>query len=195
MVQLFSFNCLTADLVTIFLIGLPGILTRLGPLRTVACNIIKVFPGFNMLVFCIKSSLMEKSLHFLLIDSFGQFWMGSLFESIQQCCFPSRIRSQPYFVLLYTLMIFLMILSVIFLLLGLSFPHIFKSQKKREKVISLAPLHHFHPLHIQLDINGAITAKNSSVQSQQLVLKLEPLVSECKSLTTDLCTLQLCYVA
>ena len=62
---------------TMFLIGLPGLLTRLEPLRTVACNIFKVFPGFNMLIFCIKSSLMEKSL-FLAVSSFlvnRQLWM------------------------------------------------------------------------------------------------------------------------
>ena len=53
--------------------------------------------------------------------------------------------------------------------------------------ISLTPHYHFHPLHRQLDISRAITAESSPLHiASSRTRNREPLVSECKSLTTKL---------
>ena len=77
---------------------------------------------------------------------------------------------------------FLLFLSII------SFTNIYKSQDRRRKGqgISLTIHYHFHLLHKHLDSNWAITAESSPLY---IKVNREPLVSECKLLTTKLHTL------
>ena len=49
--------------------------------------------------------------------------------------------------------------------------------------ISLTPHYHFHPLHSHLDVSRAVTAESTPLH---IVVKREPLVSNCKSVTTKL---------
>ena len=56
----------------------------------------------------------------------------------------------------------------------------FTGNQGKEEGISLTPFYHFHPLHRHLDISRVITAENSPLHT------VEPLVSERKSLTTKL---------
>ena len=53
--------------------------------------------------------------------------------------------------------------------------------------ISLTPHYHSYPLQRHLDIGQAITAESSPLPRQQPDSNKEPLLSECKSLTTKLC--------
>ena len=88
--------------------------------RAVALDISKVLTGFGMLVFLTYLSLMEFQVRYLslfllfsVIDSFGWFWMGSLHKNIQSML---EFLKAPLLVLYfsyYTLMKFLMMLSVI----------------------------------------------------------------------------------
>ena len=56
--------------------------------------------------------------------------------------------------------------------------------------ISLTPHYHFHPLHTHLDISRAITAESSPLHILAAGLEL---VSKCKSLTINLCSLKKIY--
>ena len=58
--------------------------------------------------------------------------------------------------------------------------------QRNGKGISLNPHYHFHPLHRHLNISWTFT----SAHSWQPDWNRETLVSECKSLTTKLCTLE-----
>ena len=79
--------------------------------------------------------------------------------------------------------------------LGLSCLHIwvffhkhsrFPGKQGKERVFLLSPVYDFHPLHRHLDISRMITVEGSPLHILADRLKLEPLISESKSLTTKL---------
>ena len=63
--------------------------------------------------------------------------------------------------------------------------------------ISLTPHYQFHPLHRHLDISRVVTAESSPlhIASSRTQNGREPLLSECKSLTTKLRALLLLYTS
>ena len=110
----------TADLLTVLLIELQGLLTGLGLLELWHLIYPRLLTGFGMLVFFTNLSLMEFQVRYLVlfllfsvIDDFKWFWMESLHKNIQ---LMREFLKAPFLVLhfsCYTLMTFLMILSVI----------------------------------------------------------------------------------
>ena len=113
----------TADLLTVVSDRVVMAINRSGTTRAVALDIFRLLAEFGMLVFFTNLSLVEFQgtylvLFFLfsVIDGFEQFWMGSLHKNIQLML---EFLKAPFLVLhfsYYTLMAFLMILSVILLL-------------------------------------------------------------------------------
>ena len=106
----------------LYLIKLLRLLTGLGQLELYHLIYPRLLTGFRMLVFFTNLSLMGFQVRYLalfllfsVIDGFGWFWMGSLHKNIQLMLeFPKG----PFLVLhfsYYTLMTFLMMLSVILL--------------------------------------------------------------------------------
>ena len=106
----------------LYLIELRGLLTDLGLLELQHLVYPRLLTGFGMLVFFTNLSLMEFQVRYLallllfsVIDGFDWFWMGSLHKNIQLIL---EFLKAPYLVLhfsYYTLMTFLMMLSVILL--------------------------------------------------------------------------------
>ena len=106
----------------LYLIELLGLLTGLGILELWHLIYPKLLIGFGMLVFFTNSSLMEFQVIYLalfllfsVIDDFEWFWMESLHKNIQ---LMQEFLKAPFLVLhfsYYTLMTFLMMLSVILL--------------------------------------------------------------------------------
>ena len=106
----------------LYLIELLGLLTGLGLLKLYHLTYPRLLTEFGMLVFFTNLSLMEFQVRclalfllFPVIDSFKWFWMGSLHKNIQLML---EFLKAPYLVLhfsYYTLLSFLMMLSVILL--------------------------------------------------------------------------------
>ena len=105
-----------------YLIELLGLLTSLGLLKLQHLIYPRLLTGFDMLVFFTNVSLMEFQVRYValfllfsVIDSFDCFWMGSVHKNIQLML---EFLKAPFLVLhfsYYTLMTFLMMLSVILL--------------------------------------------------------------------------------
>ena len=112
----------TADILTVVSDRIARAFNRSGGTRAVALDISKAFDRVGMLVFFTKLSLMEFQVRYLalfllssVIDSFKWFWKGSLHKNIQ---LMQEFLKAPFLVLhfsYYTLMTFLMKLSVILL--------------------------------------------------------------------------------
>ena len=106
----------------LYLIELLGLLTVLGLLELWHLIYPRLLTGFGMLVFFTNLSLMEFQIRYLalfllfsVIDDFEWFWMESLHKNIQLML---EFLKAPFLVLhfsYYTLMTFLMMLSVILL--------------------------------------------------------------------------------
>ena len=106
----------------LYLIEMLGLLTGLGLLELWHLIYPRLLTGFGMLVFFTNLSLMEFQVRysalfllFSVIDDFQWFWMESLYKNIQ---LMQEFLKAPFLVLLfsyYTLMTFLMMLSVILL--------------------------------------------------------------------------------
>ena len=106
----------------LYLIELLGLLTGLGLLKLWHFIYPRLLTGFGMLVFLTNLSLIEFQVRYLtlfllfsVIDSFKWFWMESLHKNIQLML---EFLKAPFLVLhfsYYTLMTFLMMLSVILL--------------------------------------------------------------------------------
>ena len=106
----------------LYLIELLGLLTGLGLLKLSPVIYPRLLTGFGMLVFFTNLSLMEFQVRYLAlfllfsaIDDFEWFWMESLHKNIQ---LMQEFLKAPFLVLhfsYYTLMTFLMMLSVILL--------------------------------------------------------------------------------
>ena len=106
----------------LYLIKLLGLLIGLGLLKLQHLIYPRLSTGFGILVFFTSVSLMEFQVKFLVlfllfsvIDSFESFWMGSPQKNIQLML---EFLKAPFFVLhfsYYTLMTFLMMLSVVLL--------------------------------------------------------------------------------
>ena len=105
----------------LYLIELLGLLTDLGLLELWYVIYPRLLTGFGILVFFTNLSLMEFQVRYLalflpfsVIDDFKWFWMESLHKNIQ---LMRDFLKAPFSVLpfsYYKLMIFLMMLSVIF---------------------------------------------------------------------------------
>ena len=112
----------TADLLTVYLIELLGILTSLGLLKLWHLIYRRLLTGFGMLVFFTNLSLLEFQVRYLVlfhlfsvIDGFEWFWMESLHKNIQLML---EFLKAPFLVLHFscsTLMTFLTMLSVLLL--------------------------------------------------------------------------------
>ena len=112
----------TTDLLTVVSDGIAGLLTGLGLLELWPLIYPRLLTGFGMLVFFTKLSVTEFQIRYLavflvfsVINSFKWFWMESLHKNIQ---LRLEFLKAPFLVLhfsYYTLMIFLMMLSVILL--------------------------------------------------------------------------------
>ena len=106
----------------LYLIELLGLLTGLGLLELWHLIYPRLLTGFGMLVFFTNLSLMEFQVRYLtlfllfsVIDGLRWFWMGRFHKNIQ---WMLKFLKAPFFVLhfsYYTLMTFLMMLSVILL--------------------------------------------------------------------------------
>ena len=106
----------------LYLIELLGLLTGLGLLKLWHLECPRLLRGFDMLVYFTNLTLMEFQVRYLalfllfsVIDNFEWFWMESLHKNIQLMW---EFLKAPFLVLhfsYYTLMIFLMMLSVILL--------------------------------------------------------------------------------
>ena len=106
----------------LYLIELLGLLTGLGLLELWHLIYPRLLTGFGMLVFFTNLSFMEFQVRclalfllFLVIDSFEWFYSANLHKNIQ---LMMKLLKAPFFVLhfsYYTLMTFLMMLSVILL--------------------------------------------------------------------------------
>ena len=106
----------------LYLIELLGLSTGLGQLKLWHLIYSRLLAGFGMLVFFTNLSLMEFQVRYLalfllfsVIDDFEWFWMESLHKNIQLML---EFLKGPFLVLhfsYYTLMTFLMMLSVILL--------------------------------------------------------------------------------
>ena len=104
----------------LYLIELLGFLTGLGLLELWHLIYLRLLTGFGMLVFFTNLSLMEFQARYLalfllfsVIDDFEWFWMESFHKNIQ---LMREFLKAPFLVLhfsYYTLMVFLMILSVV----------------------------------------------------------------------------------
>ena len=112
----------TADLVTVVSDGIARAFNKSGATRAVALDISKALTEFGMLVFFTNLSLIKFQVRylalfllFLVISSFGLFWMGNLYKNIQlMLVFLNGLFLVLHFSY-YTLMTFLMMLSVILL--------------------------------------------------------------------------------
>ena len=112
----------TADLLTVVSDRIARVFNRSGATRAVALDISKVLTEFGMLVFFTNLSLMEFQVRylalfllFLVIGGFGLFRMGNLHKNIQlMLVFLKGLFLVLHFSY-YTLMTFLMMLSVILL--------------------------------------------------------------------------------
>ena len=112
----------TADLLTVVSDRIAGLLTGLGLLKLWHLIYPRLLTGFGMLVFFTNLSLTEFQVRysalfllFSVIDDFKWFWMESLHKNIQLMW---EFLKAPFLVLhfsYYTLMTFLMMLSVILL--------------------------------------------------------------------------------
>ena len=112
----------TTDLLTVVSDGIAGLLTGLGLLELWPLINPRLLTGFGMLVFFTKLSVTEFQIRYLavflvfsVINSFKWFWMESLHKNIQ---LRLEFLKAPFLVLhfsYYTLMTFLMMLSVILL--------------------------------------------------------------------------------
>ena len=111
----------------LYLIDLLGLITNLGLLKVEHLIYPRLSIGFGMLVS--SKSVMELQVRhlvlfllFSVIDSFGWFWMGSLHKSIQLMLefvkVPFLVLHFPY----YTLMTFLIVISVILLSMLMKLP-------------------------------------------------------------------------
>ena len=120
----FRFTRSTADLLTVVSDRIARGFNRSGATRAVALDM-PYMPSLSteicMLVFCTNLSLMEFQVRYLaplfllfsVIGGFGWFWMGNLHKNIQLML---EFLKAPFLVLhfsYYTLMIFLMMLSII----------------------------------------------------------------------------------
>ena len=111
----------TADLQTVFLTELLGLLTGLGLLKTLIyprlsteCGMMVFFTNLGLMEFQVRYYL-ALFLFFSVMDSFRWFWMESLQKNIQLMLL---FLKAPYLVVhfsYYTLMTFLIILSVLLL--------------------------------------------------------------------------------
>ena len=112
----------TADLVTVVSDGIARAFNKSGATRAVALDISKALTEFGMLVFFTNLSLIKFQVRylalfllFLVISSFGLFWMGNLYKNIQlMLVFLNGLFLVLHFSY-YTLMTFLMMLHVILL--------------------------------------------------------------------------------
>ena len=112
----------TADLLTVVSDRIAGAFNRSGATRAVALDISKALTEFGMLVFFTNLSLMEFQVRylalfllFLVIGGFGLFWMGNPHKNIQlMLVFLKGLFLVLHFSY-YTLMTFLIMLSVILL--------------------------------------------------------------------------------
>ena len=106
----------------LYLIELLGLLTGLGLLELQHFIYLRLLTGFSMLVFFTNLSLMEFQVRYLalfllfsVIDGFEWFWMGNLHNNIQlMLVFLKGLFLGLHFSY-YTLMTFLIMLSVILL--------------------------------------------------------------------------------
>ena len=99
----------------LYLMKLLGLFNCLGLLELYHLIYPRLLTGFGILVFLTNLIFMELFCLFLLIDSFGWFWMGSLCKNIQLMV---EFLKALFLVLnfsCYVVMTFLMMLSVIFL--------------------------------------------------------------------------------
>ena len=106
----------------LYLIEVPGLLTGLRLLKLEHLIYQRLLTGFDMLVFITNLSLMELQVRYLtlfilfsVIGSFEWFWIGSFHKNIQLLL---EFLKAPFMVLhfsYYTLMVFLMMLSLILL--------------------------------------------------------------------------------
>ena len=106
----------------LYLIELLGLPTGLGLLELWHLIYPQLLTGFGMLVFCINLSLMEFQFRyfalfilFSVIDDFKWFWMASLYKNIQLMLEFLKALFLGLHFSYYTLMTFLMMLSVILL--------------------------------------------------------------------------------
>ena len=112
----------TADLVTVVSDGIARAFNKSGATQAVALDISKALTEFGMLVFFTNLSLIKFQVRYLalfllffVISSFGLFWMGNLYKNIQlMLVFLNGLFLVLHFSY-YTLMTFLMMLSVILL--------------------------------------------------------------------------------
>ena len=112
----------TADILTVVSDRIARAFNRSGGTRAVALDNLRLLTGLGMLVFFTNLSLMEFQVRYLalfllfsIIDSFKWFWKGRLHKNIQ---LMQEFLKAPFLVLhfsYYTLMTFLMMLSVILL--------------------------------------------------------------------------------
>ena len=109
-------------LIQLYLIQLLGLSTSIGLLEVQHLIYPRLLKGFGILFFCINVSLMEFEVRYLtlflffsVIDSFEWFWMGSLNKNIQLKLEFLKASLLVLHFSNYTLMIFLMMLSVILL--------------------------------------------------------------------------------
>ena len=121
----------TADLLAVASDRLGRAFNRYVAIRVVALDYPRLLTGFGMLVFCTNLSLMESQVRYLVLfllfsitDGFQLFWMGSLHKNIQLML---EFLKTPFLVLhfsYYTLMTYLMMLSVILLSLLMILPSV-----------------------------------------------------------------------
>ena len=119
----FRSSRLTADLLTVVFDRIARAFNRSGATQAVALDISKAADrAFGMLVFFTNLSLMEFQVRylalfllFLVIGGFGSFWMGNLRKNIQLMLVFLKVLFLVLHISYYTLMTFLMMLSVILL--------------------------------------------------------------------------------
>ena len=106
----------------LYLIELLGFVTGLGLLKLYHLIYPRLLTGFEMLFFFTNLSLMEFQviyfalfLLFSVIDGFELFWVGSLHKNIQMMLGFLKASSMVLHFSYYTLMTFLLIISVILL--------------------------------------------------------------------------------
>ena len=110
----------TADLLTVVSDRIARAFNRSGATRAMALDILKVFAGFHMVVYCTNLGLGEFQVRYLalfllfsVVDGCEWFWMKSLHRSIQLVL---EFLKGPLLVLHFSsciLMTFLMVLSVV----------------------------------------------------------------------------------
>ena len=118
----FQYGFMVIVFLKLHLIEFLGLITSLGLPELQHVIYLRFLTGFDMLVFFTNLYLMEFQIRYLVlfrlfsvINGFGWFWMGSLHKNIQ--LLPEFLKG-PFFVLYfscYTLMTFLMMLSIILL--------------------------------------------------------------------------------